>query len=79
MKFSEEQKDILREFAASDASKRVLSVLDQLQKEQLEKILQLPLPATSDRDLVIAKARAEGAAKMIKDLELFISRIKKIP
>jgi len=79
MKFSEEQKDILREFAASDASKLVLSVLDQLQKEQLEKILQLPLPATSDRDLVIAKARAEGAAKMIKDLELFISRIKKTP
>lgn len=77
MKFTEEQRDLLREYAAGDVSKIVLSVLEQLQKEQLDKILQLPLPATSDRDLLIAKARAEGAAKMIKDFDLFISRLKK--
>jgi len=77
MKFTEEQRDLLREFAASDVSKVVISVLDQLQQEQLESILKMPLPATSDRDLLIAKARAEGAAKIISDVRLFLERIKK--
>jgi hypothetical protein len=77
MKFTEEQRDLLREFAASDVSKVVISVLDQLQQEQLESILKMPLPSTSDRDLLIAKARAEGAAKIISDVRLFLERIKK--
>lgn len=77
MKFTDDQRDLLKEYAASDVSKVVLSVLNQMQQEQLEKLVQLPLPITTDRELLIAKARAEGAAKLISDLSLFLERIKK--
>ena len=77
MKLTEDQKDLLRQVVDGDGYKVVLQVLNAMQQEQLDQILKLPLPATTDRDLLIAKARAEGSAKIIKDLELFLARFKK--
>lgn len=75
-KLTSDQRDDLRAIVEADGYKALILVLDALCQEYASNIVRMDLSNTSDRDLVISKARAEGANKLCKDLEHYITKLR---
>lgn len=76
MKLKTEDKEQLISMAKGDGLRALQALMEGLCAEQQKQIVLMPLPQTSDRDLVIAKARAEGALKLKADITALLTRYK---
>lgn len=74
---SNDEKEILLETRNSNETKCLLRLLEILVGEQERSILQVDLRTTDDRQLTLAKARAEGAAKLLRDVSTFLNKAPK--
>lgn len=72
---SPEERDLLRGLTESQGYKHLLTVIEQLVREQEESVLRLHI-SDGVEQLVHAKLRAEGAAKLAADLSLLKARLK---
>jgi hypothetical protein len=66
-KLSSEDKETLITFCKTDAFRPVLRLLNLLAISQQETLLKMSLATSQDRDLALAKARAEGAEKLVSE------------
>jgi len=76
MKLSFEEKEALISFADSSALQPLLKLLDQLVEAAQVDVVKLNLDGSTDRDLLIRKARAEGAARLATSLRTRLSTLR---
>lgn len=71
-------RDELKETIYSTGFKYVLEWLEAAQNSLKEDVLRYDLSAGNDRELALIKARAEGAAKLVKSFKIQVQKAKSV-